>query len=137
MYQAGRYYLEKQGRSTGIPVKDILNMAIYSMGLNDVSSFNPAEKILGLPPTDRGPLVSLTTANLVNEVSRETPAPGGGSGSGSPGRSCAGRSYPGSPAGATPELLPKRSRLPGGLSPAAGSNRGPRQGLGNGRPHGL
>jgi glutamate formiminotransferase/formiminotetrahydrofolate cyclodeaminase len=79
MYQAGRYYLERQGRSTGVPVKDIINMAAHSMGLNDVSSFNPEEKILGIPQTDEGPLVSLKTAELVHEVSRETPAPGGGS----------------------------------------------------------
>jgi glutamate formiminotransferase/formiminotetrahydrofolate cyclodeaminase len=79
MNQAGRYYLERQERSTGVPVNDIINMAIHSMGLNDVSPFHPEEKILGLPQTDKGPLVSLKTAELVHEVSRETPAPGGGS----------------------------------------------------------
>ncbi|GAB4374036.1 MAG: hypothetical protein Kow0042_18360 [Calditrichia bacterium] len=79
IYQAGRYYLEKQKRSTGVPVKDVLDTAIYSMGLNDVSPFNPREKIIGLPKIDEGPLVSKTTAELVHEVSRESPAPGGGS----------------------------------------------------------
>jgi glutamate formiminotransferase/formiminotetrahydrofolate cyclodeaminase len=79
IYQAGKYYLEKQGRSTGIPVKDIIDMAIFSMGLNDVTPFSPEEKILGLPQNDRGKLVTMKTAELVQEVSRETPAPGGGS----------------------------------------------------------
>jgi glutamate formiminotransferase/formiminotetrahydrofolate cyclodeaminase len=79
IYQAGWYYLERQGRSTGIPVKDIVDMAIHSMGLNDVTPFYPEEKILGLPRTESGPLVSLNTAEIVHEVSRETPAPGGGS----------------------------------------------------------
>ncbi|MCK5453850.1 MAG: cyclodeaminase/cyclohydrolase family protein, partial [Calditrichia bacterium] len=79
IYQAGRYYLEKQGRSTGVPVKDIIDMAIHSMGLNDVTPFHAEEKILGLPRTESGPLISLKTAELVHEVSRETPAPGGGS----------------------------------------------------------
>jgi glutamate formiminotransferase/formiminotetrahydrofolate cyclodeaminase len=79
IYQAGIYYLEKQGRSTGVPVKDVIDMAVYSMGLNDVAPFKPAEKIIGLPQTDHGPLVSLKTAELVHEVSRESPAPGGGS----------------------------------------------------------
>lgn len=79
IYQAGRYYLEKQGRSTGVPVRDIVDMAIHSMGLNDVTPFDPQEKILGLPRTESGPLVSLSTAELIHEVSRETPAPGGGS----------------------------------------------------------
>jgi len=79
IYQAGKYYLEQQGKSTGVPVQDVIETAIYSMGLNDVAPFDPEKKILGLPKTDRGPLVSLKTAELVHEVSRETPAPGGGS----------------------------------------------------------
>ncbi len=79
IYQAGKYYLRKQGRSTGVPVKDILNTAIYSMGLNDVTPFNPQEKILGLPNYDDRPLVNMKLTNLTDEVSRETPAPGGGS----------------------------------------------------------
>ncbi|OGB68130.1 MAG: hypothetical protein A2Y94_13440 [Caldithrix sp. RBG_13_44_9] len=79
IYQAGKYYLEKQGRSIGVPVKDIIDIAIYSMGLNDVTPFKPEEKILGLPQIERGKLISMNTAELVHEVSRETPAPGGGS----------------------------------------------------------
>ncbi len=79
MVQAGRFYLERQGRSTGVPVKDIIEMAVHSMGLNDVTPFRAEEKILGLPKTDSGSLISLKTAELVHEVSRETPAPGGGS----------------------------------------------------------
>ncbi len=79
IYQAGKYYLEKQGKSTGVPVQDVIDTAIYSMGLNDVAPFDPEKKILGLPKTDRGPLVSLKTSELVHEVSRDTPAPGGGS----------------------------------------------------------
>ncbi len=79
LYQAGKYYLEKQGKSTGVPVKDVLETAIYSMGLNDVAPFRLEEKVLGLPRTDSGALVSMRTADLVHEVSRETPAPGGGS----------------------------------------------------------
>ncbi|MEJ2634294.1 MAG: glutamate formimidoyltransferase [Calditrichia bacterium] len=79
MNQAGKYYLRKQGRSTGVPVKDIIDTAIYSMGLNDVAAFHPKEKILGLSTDDDGILVSMKTAALVHEVSRETPAPGGGS----------------------------------------------------------
>ncbi len=79
IYQAGKYYLERQGKSTGIPVEDIVETAIFSMGFNDVTPFKPKEKILGLPTTDSGTLVSLKTCELVHEVSRETPAPGGGS----------------------------------------------------------
>jgi glutamate formiminotransferase/formiminotetrahydrofolate cyclodeaminase len=79
MYQAGIYYLKKQGQSTGIPINDIIETAVYSMGLNDVSKFDPQKKILGLPSYEDRPLISLKTFELVQEVSRETPTPGGGS----------------------------------------------------------
>lgn len=79
MYQAGIYYLEKQGQSTGIPINDIIETAVYSMGLNDVSKFDPQKKVLGLPRYEDRPLISLKTHDLVQEVSRESPAPGGGS----------------------------------------------------------
>jgi glutamate formiminotransferase/formiminotetrahydrofolate cyclodeaminase len=79
IYQAGKYYLQRQGRSTGVPVKDIIETAIFSMGLNDISPFKARDKIIGMPTIDDGHLVSLKTADLIHEVSRETPAPGGGS----------------------------------------------------------
>lgn len=79
MYQAGIYYLEKQGQSIGIPINDIIETAVYSMGLNDVTKFDPQKKILGLPNYEDRSLISLRTYQLVQEVSRETPAPGGGS----------------------------------------------------------
>lgn len=79
IYDAGKYYLKQQGKSAGIPVLDVIESAIYSMGLNDVSPFVPEEKILGLPKTDSEALVELKTAEFVDEVSRDTPAPGGGS----------------------------------------------------------
>ena len=79
MLEAGKFYLEKQGKSTGIPAGDIIDTAIYSMGLNDVSPFIPEDKILGLPQFNPDKLISMTTHALINEVSRDTPAPGGGS----------------------------------------------------------
>lgn len=79
IYEAGRYYLEKQGRSTGIPVADVIETAIFSMALDDVTPFDPAEKILGLPAFKDRPLVEMPARLLIDEVSRETPAPGGGS----------------------------------------------------------
>jgi glutamate formiminotransferase/formiminotetrahydrofolate cyclodeaminase len=79
IYDAGKFYLKKQGKSTGIPLQDVINTAIYSMGLNDVSPFVPGEKILGLPKTDPKALVEMKANDFVNEVSRDTPAPGGGS----------------------------------------------------------
>ena len=79
LLETGKYYLRKQQRSTGIPVKDILNTAIQSLGLNDVSEFKIEERVLGLPKFEDNALVKMTVADFTDEVSRETPAPGGGS----------------------------------------------------------
>ncbi len=79
IYQAGLYYLQKQERSTGMPVRDVVETAVFSMGLNDVTPFIISDKVLGLPSADPKALVEMKTNALVDEVSRETPAPGGGS----------------------------------------------------------
>ncbi len=79
IYQAGLYYLNRQGYSTGLPVQDVIEAAIHSMGLNDVAPFVPEEKILGLPHIPETALMAMRVDDLVHEVSRETPAPGGGS----------------------------------------------------------
>jgi glutamate formiminotransferase / formiminotetrahydrofolate cyclodeaminase len=79
LLQSGVYYLEKQGKSAGIPMDDILQTAVDSMGLNDVSPFHIHEKVLGYPDMSDRKLVNMTAMNLVHEISRDTPAPGGGS----------------------------------------------------------
>lgn len=77
--EAGAFYLRRQGRTPGAPVRDVLATAVQSMGLADVSPFDVDAKVLGLPHAGSGPLVSLSVAALADEVSRDTPAPGGGS----------------------------------------------------------
>ncbi len=79
LLETGIYYLKKQGRSAGIPIKDILETAVQSLGLTDVSDFNIEERILGLPQNFNGPLVKMKVHEFIDEVSRESPAPGGGS----------------------------------------------------------
>lgn len=76
--QAAVHYRRRMRKTAGIPVPDLMETAIQSMGLRDVAPFDPAEKVLGMPRVD-GPLVQRTTWDFVDEVSRETPAPGGGS----------------------------------------------------------
>lgn len=78
MQQAGRFYLQRMQKSTGIPSRDIVITAVQAMGLNDVADFDIDKKVIGLPVAD-GPLAGLTVAGFVDEVSRDTPAPGGGS----------------------------------------------------------
>ena len=46
LIEAGKYFLKKQNRSTGIPEEDILQIAIKSMGLDDLKEFNPREKVI-------------------------------------------------------------------------------------------
>ena len=80
---AGKYFLRKQHRSTGIPAEDILNIAIKSMGLDDLRPFVPKEKVLEyMLDADKGTadkLTALTVKGFADETLRESPAPGGGS----------------------------------------------------------
>ncbi len=79
LYQAGQHYLSAMGKSPFVPVADVLKMAIFSMGLADVSPFDIEKKVIGLPKRfDKG-LMAMPAATFVEEVSRDTPAPGGGS----------------------------------------------------------
>lgn len=79
LLQAGQFYLKKQGKSPFIPVSDLLENAVFSMGLSDVAPFEIDKKVLGLPDQSSRTLINMTCADLVDEVSRDTPAPGGGS----------------------------------------------------------
>ena len=80
MLMAGKHYLKKQNRSLGVPVKDIVECAVQSLGLNDVTKFDPSEKIIdyAVKKEDR-PLKSLVETEFVEELSTNSPAPGGGS----------------------------------------------------------
>jgi glutamate formiminotransferase/formiminotetrahydrofolate cyclodeaminase len=79
LFQAGQHYLKAQGKSPFVPVADVLENAVFSMGLADVSPFEVDKKVLGLPKRYPDGLMAMTCGALVDEVSRDTPAPGGGS----------------------------------------------------------
>lgn len=79
LHQAGRHYLRAMGKSPFVPVEDVLATAIHSMGLADVAPFDVATKVLGLPKVYEGGLMAKTVTAFTEEVSRDTPAPGGGS----------------------------------------------------------
>lgn len=79
LLDSGKYYLKKQGRSIGVPVTDILATAVQSLGLNDVAEFNIDERVLGLPKNPKDALAEMKVTHFVDEVSRESAAPGGGS----------------------------------------------------------
>jgi len=79
LIKSGKFYLERQGRSTGIPKQDILETAIQSLGLRDKTEFDLQEKVIGLPDDSDAELITMRTDEFVHEVSRESAAPGGGS----------------------------------------------------------
>ncbi|MGB5131878.1 MAG: glutamate formimidoyltransferase [Steroidobacteraceae bacterium] len=78
MLESGRYYLRRMQKSTGLPVGDVIETAVQAMGLRDVASFETEKKVLGMP-SQAGDLVRKSVGEFVDEVSRDTPAPGGGS----------------------------------------------------------
>lgn len=83
LIDAGKHFLRKQHRSTGIPKEDILDIAIKSMGLSDLRPFEPKEKVIEyLLDADKDgadKLTALTVKGFADETLRESPAPGGGS----------------------------------------------------------
>ena len=83
MLDAGRYFLKKQQRSVGVSDRELLKIAIKSLGLNDLYPFKPEEKIIEYAIAARAKktkrLVDMTVADFVEETASESPAPGGGS----------------------------------------------------------
>lgn len=80
MLMAGRYFLESQGKSQGVPEEALIRTAIQSLGLNDVSQFDPRKKIIEYQFKEfEKPLVEMTAREFADELSTDSPAPGGGS----------------------------------------------------------
>lgn len=77
--EAGRYYLRKAGKSGGAPEADLLETAVHSLGLDSVAPFEAGKKVVEYAVRVPAPLVSRTVASFADEVSADTPAPGGGS----------------------------------------------------------
>ena len=79
LLNAGIYYLRKQKKSTAIPDRDIIDIAIDSLGLNEISEFNQDSSIVENRIISFDRLIDLKINTFSNEVSSESPAPGGGS----------------------------------------------------------
>lgn len=81
--EAGKHYLRMQQRSLGIPEKEIIRIAVKSMGLDELKPFDPEEKIIEymLEKENEGKsrLVDMTCRAFADETASESPAPGGGS----------------------------------------------------------
>jgi len=80
MLMAGRHYLKKQGKTPGVPEEELIDIAIKSLGLEDVSPFSPEKKIIEYQFKEvEDPLVEKNLRQFANELSMDSPAPGGGS----------------------------------------------------------
>ncbi|MBU2651580.1 MAG: glutamate formimidoyltransferase [Bacteroidetes bacterium] len=81
LLDAGKYFLEKQQRSIGVSQKELIKIAVRSMGLDDLKPFNPKEKIIEYMIADNAgkQLVDMNLSDFADETASESPAPGGGS----------------------------------------------------------
>jgi len=76
---AGKYYLNCLGESAGIPEKMIIETAVQSMGLDDLSPFEINDKVIEYAIAEKDNLVNMTISEFSDELSTDSPAPGGGS----------------------------------------------------------
>ena len=81
LVDAGRFYLKNQQRSMGIPEAEVIQTAIHSLGLNEITSFKPEERIIEYLINDNSveTLKNKTISEFTAVVASESPAPGGGS----------------------------------------------------------
>lgn len=80
MLEAGRHYLKKQGRCTGVSEKELIEVAVQSLGLAELTPFNASEKIIEYRVAPQAvKLADMKVADFVDELGSESPAPGGGS----------------------------------------------------------
>lgn len=81
LLDAGKYFLEKQQRSTGVPEKELIKIAVKSLGLDELGPFKPEERVIEylLNDASSSKLISMSLTAFADETSSESPAPGGGS----------------------------------------------------------
>lgn len=79
LLEAGRHYLRRMGRSVGVPESAIVATAVRTLGLNEVKPFDPLERVIEYRLQPPSPLVSMSLRAFADELSTDSPAPGGGS----------------------------------------------------------
>lgn len=81
MLDAGKFFLEKQGSSSGVSEKELIHIAVKSLGLDELTPFDPNKKIIEyiLKDSNSSRLVQMSLREFANETASDSPAPGGGS----------------------------------------------------------
>ena len=79
LIDAGNFYLKKQNKSLGVSESQIIHIAKKSLGLDEMYNFNPKEKIIEYMISDEKKLIDMNLSEFVDEISMDSPAPGGGS----------------------------------------------------------
>ncbi len=81
LLDAGKYFLKKQQRSTGISDAEIIKIAVKSLGLDELKPFDPKKKIIEyiLEDDNKKKLIDMDLKAFAEETASESPAPGGGS----------------------------------------------------------
>jgi glutamate formiminotransferase/formiminotetrahydrofolate cyclodeaminase len=81
LLDAGRYFLRKQKRSAGVSERELIRIAIITMGLNELAPFKPEERVIEylLKEPEGEKLIHLSLKDFADETASESPAPGGGS----------------------------------------------------------
>lgn len=81
LIDAGKYFLKQQKRSIGISERELIHIAVRTLGLDELSPFDPSRKVIEYLLEDKSanPLVQETLIDFANKTASESPAPGGGS----------------------------------------------------------
>jgi len=79
MIQAGRHFLDKQGKCSGVPEEELIHIAVLSMGMDQIAPFRPEEKIIEYRIAKPRILSGMGINKFIDDLSSDSPAPGGGS----------------------------------------------------------
>jgi len=81
LLDAGKHFLKQQRRSVGVSERELIHIAVKTLGLDELTPFDPSKKVIEflLEDTSSHPLVKKTLTDFANETASESPAPGGGS----------------------------------------------------------
>ena len=77
--QCGRYFILKQGGTTGVSEKELIRVAVQTMGLEELGPFDPEHKVIEYKLKKKGRLASMNLYEFAEELASDSPAPGGGS----------------------------------------------------------